>query len=74
MWSRYHVDNEDRSGPQQCDVERIHHAHADHCNHRQPERQARSKRGALLDLQGFDAGKKITGRKRHSSSIRSAYC
>src|SRR6516225_7503667 len=25
----------------------------------------RTKRGALLDPQGFDAGKKITGRKRH---------
>ena len=37
----------------------------DHGNHRQPERQGRAKRGALLDPQGFDAGKKITGRKRH---------
>src|SRR6266542_367724 len=37
----------------------------DHGDHRQPERQGRAKRGALLDRQGFDAGKKITGRKRH---------
>ena len=34
-------------------------------DHRQPERERRSKRGSALDPQGFDAGKKITGRKRH---------
>jgi putative transposase len=34
-------------------------------DHRQPERQGRSKAGSTLDLQGFDAGKKVTGRKRH---------
>jgi transposase len=34
-------------------------------DHRQPERQNGSKRGSALDPQGFDAGKKITGRKRH---------
>jgi transposase len=34
-------------------------------DHRQPERQGSSKRGASLDPQGFDAGKKVTGRKRH---------
>ena len=34
-------------------------------DHRQPERQGRSKRGSALDPQGFDAGKKVTGRKRH---------
>src|SRR3984885_6702337 len=34
-------------------------------DHRQPERQGGSKRGSALDPQGFDAGKKITGRKRH---------
>jgi len=33
--------------------------------HRQPERQGGAKRGALVDPQGFDAGKKVTGRKRH---------
>jgi transposase len=34
-------------------------------DHRQPERQGRSKGGCTLDPQGFDAGKKVTGRKRH---------
>ena len=34
-------------------------------DHRQPERQGGSKRGSALDPQGFDAGKKVTGRKRH---------
>jgi len=33
--------------------------------HRQPERQGGAKRGASIDPQGFDAGKKVTGRKRH---------
>src|SRR5437868_4797215 len=37
----------------------------DGCDHRQPERQGCSKGGCALDPQGFDAGKKITGRKRH---------
>src|SRR6266480_5441490 len=37
----------------------------DHGNHRQPECQGHAKRGAGLDPQGFDAGKKISGRKRH---------
>ena len=32
---------------------------------RQPERQSGTKRGASIDPQGFDAGKKVTGRKRH---------
>jgi putative transposase len=34
-------------------------------DHRQPKRQGSSKRGSALDPQGFDAGKKVTGRKRH---------
>jgi transposase len=34
-------------------------------DHRQPKRQSGAKRGASIDLQGYDAGKKITGRKRH---------
>ena len=34
-------------------------------NYRQPERQGRSKGGSTLYPQGFDAGKKVTGRKRH---------
>ena len=33
--------------------------------HRQPERQGGAKRGSSLDPQGFDASKKVTGRKRH---------
>src|SRR3981081_3504965 len=37
----------------------------DGCDHRQPERQGCSKRGSALDPQGFDAGKRVTGRKRH---------
>ena len=56
-------------------LERIHHAlyvatrerrgEPDGRDHRQPERQGRSKGGSTLDPQGFDAGKKVTGRKRH---------
>jgi transposase len=34
-------------------------------DHRQPECQSQSKRGSALDPQGFDAGKKVIGRKRH---------
>ena len=34
-------------------------------DHRQPERQKRGKRGARIDPHGFDAGKKIKGKKRH---------
>jgi transposase len=34
-------------------------------DHRQPKRQSGAKRGASIDPQGYDAGKKITGRKRH---------
>jgi transposase len=37
----------------------------DRRDHRQPERQGCSTRGSALDPQGFDAGKKVTGRKRH---------
>src|SRR6195952_2201471 len=33
--------------------------------HRQPEREERLKRGASIDPQGYDAGKKIKGKKRH---------
>lgn len=32
----------------------------------QPNQQSCSKRGSALDPQGFDAGKKVTGRKRHT--------
>jgi transposase len=34
-------------------------------NHRQPEREERGKRGLSIDPPGFDAGKKIKGKKRH---------
>jgi len=34
-------------------------------NHRQPERQKRRKRGRCIDPCGYDAGKKIKGKKRH---------
>ena len=54
-------------------LERIHHTlyaatrerEGREPNHRQPKRQGRSKGGSTLDPQGFDAGKKVTGRKRH---------
>src|ERR1039457_4225863 len=37
-----------------------------HCRgDRQPEREKRSKRGASIDPPGYDAGKKIKGKKRH---------
>ena len=35
------------------------------CHHRQPEREKRRKRGACIDPHGYDAGKKIKGKKRH---------
>ena len=34
-------------------------------HHRQPEREKRRKRGACIDPSGYDAGKKIKGKKRH---------
>ena len=34
-------------------------------DHRQPDRQRSPQRGASLDPSGYDAGKKVTGRKRH---------
>ncbi len=34
-------------------------------DHRQPERQERRKRGRSIDPHGYDAGKKIKGKKRH---------
>ena len=37
----------------------------DHRHHRQPEREKRGKRGVAIDPHGFDAGKKIKGKKRH---------
>src|SRR6266852_7745005 len=34
-------------------------------HHRQSKRQERGKRGAWIDPPGYDAGKKIKGKKRH---------
>ena len=34
-------------------------------HHRQPEREERRKRGVCVDPHGYDAGKKINGKKRH---------
>src|SRR3981189_2209460 len=34
-------------------------------DYRQPKRQSRGKRGASIDPPGYDAGKKINGKKRH---------
>ena len=36
-----------------------------HRDHRQSEREERRKRGVSIDPHGFDAGKKIKGKKRH---------
>jgi transposase len=38
---------------------------ADRRHHRQPERQGRRKRGRRIDPSGYDAGKKVNGKKRH---------
>jgi transposase len=35
------------------------------CHHRQPKREERRKGGRSIDPAGFDAGKKINGKKRH---------
>ena len=37
----------------------------DGLRNRQPEREERRKRGACIDPNGYDAGKKIKGKKRH---------
>jgi Transposase DDE domain len=37
----------------------------DRRDHRQPKRQERGKRGRRIDPSGYDAGKKINGKKRH---------
>jgi len=38
---------------------------SDSGNHRQPKRQKRGKRGRRIDPGGYDAGKKVKGKKRH---------
>src|ERR1700716_1231459 len=50
-----------------CAVSRAGRARGQpHCrDHRQPKRQERRKRGAAIDPPGYDAGKKIKGKKRH---------
>ncbi len=44
---------------------RLARGEPDRRDHRQPERQERGKRGPAIDLSGYDAGKKIKGKKRH---------
>ena len=44
---------------------RVPRGEPDGRNHRQPERQERGKRGPAIDPTGYDAGKKIKGKKRH---------
>ena len=39
--------------------------HTDSLYHRQSEREERGKRGPSIDPPGYDAGKKIKGKKRH---------
>jgi transposase len=38
---------------------------SDRGDHRQPEREKRGKRGLCIDPHGYDAGKKVKGKKRH---------
>ena len=38
---------------------------SDGSDHRQPEREGRRKRGPCIDPPGYDAGKKVKGKKRH---------
>ena len=44
---------------------RLARGESDRRDHRQPERQERGKRGPAIDSSGYDAGKKIKGKKRH---------
>ncbi len=37
----------------------------DRGDHRQPEREKCRKRSSRVDLQGYDTGKKVNGKKRH---------
>jgi transposase len=38
---------------------------SDGLHYRQPKREKRRKRGACIDPKGYDAGKKVSGKKRH---------
>ena len=44
---------------------RLARGEPDRRDHRQPERQERGKRGPAINSSGYDAGKKIKGKKRH---------
>ena len=68
-------------------LDRIHHAlyvqcrelaqprtQPDRRHHRQSKRQERGKRGAWIDPHGYDAGKKIKGKKRHILVDTKACC
>ena len=44
---------------------RLARGESDRRDHRQPERQERGKRGPAINSSGYDAGKKIKGKKRH---------
>ena len=44
---------------------RLARGEPDRRDHRQPERQERGKGGPAIDPTGYDAGKKIKGKKRH---------
>ena len=67
--STYGAGRHARSHPRRalCAVppSRLARGEPDRRDHRQPERQERGKRGPAIDPTGYDAGKKIKGRKRH---------
>ena len=48
-----------------CRGGRLARGEPDRRDHRQPERQERGKGGPAIDPTGYDAGKKIKGKKRH---------
>ena len=51
------------AGPRAC----RQRGQPDHNDRRQPERERRRKRGARIDPVGYDAAKKIKGKKRHAA-------
>lgn len=59
--TRWHVANDSRQAPPEGPFESGTQAYAQRRGHRQPVGQDRRKRGD----RGYDAGKKISGRKRH---------
>ncbi len=48
-----------------CREQALREAISDRRHYRQPERQERGKGGPAIDPHGYDAGKKIKGKKRH---------